>query len=667
MRKFTKFFFALLVLCCMAGVQSVNAATEKVYATFDNPFPTGKGTWTKETKTFTWEETSNNQLKNIGLPNGDITKYQKLVIDCEIQFGDKFRILFYKGNDNKALWVEKSGISEFDLEFSGIPEDFLSECTEICISGNSWQAPGTSVAPGSIVVNSLYLETYDDEAVDGGIKQVHATFAAPQNSGTNTSWDATSKTFAWTTTSGNQLRNIGLPNGDITKFKKLVVNCTLVENTPNFRILVYQGGANQTLTVTKSGETEFNLKNTVAEEFLINCTEICLSGSSSSAGSAIIKDVYLETYPEGESFDDIMLTPGMFQNWDGVGADAQSKGAAGGVANYEVQVNSGGVIYGFGHGGVPETSYADLTGCSKMIVKGTPGMGVRTMWNRAENEGAYIEWIEVIDEDGIIEFDLQNGEKLKDCEYLHLNAIKEKSGNAGIIDYITFDGDFELVVVDGKNFTPNFKEYNTASYERTFNTAYTYGTICLPFAPDAATCENYTFYKLYQASANTLMFVEEEAPKANTAYLYRPKDATATTHAFTGGETTISTEVAATTSGDWSFIGSLKNATIDLTAGGSFYAYKPDANNGENKISKATNSMSVKPYRAYFHYTGKGKAVATMRVIVRGDGTTGIEEVITPDQIESVAPTTIYNLMGQPVAQPVKGQIYIVNGKKVVY
>ena len=665
MRKFTKFFFALLVLCCMAGVQSVNAATEKAYADFKNATETNaKINWTENGEFgFTWPGRSYNQIRNVGLPKGDITGYSKLVIDCTIEIGGAFRILFYKGNDNKTLWVEKSGVTEFDLELSGIPEDYLTECTEICLSGPNWDKGEET---GSVIVHSFYLETADNEAGSNAVKQSHATFANP-NGNENTTWDAISKTFAWTTTYGNQLRNIGLPNGDITKFKKLVVDCTLGENTQNFRILVYQGNANQTLTVTKSGVTEFNLKNTVAEEFLKNCTEICLSGSQASAGSAIINDVYLETYPEGESFDDIMLTPGMFQNWDGVGADAQSNGAAGGVANYEVQVNSGGVIYGFGHGGVPETSYADLTGCSKMIVKGTPGMGVRTMWNRAENEGAYIEWIEIIDEDGIIEFDLQNGEKLKDCKYLHLNAIKEKSGNAGIIDYITFDGDFELVVVDGKNFTPNFKEYNTASYERTFNTAYTYGTICLPFAPDAATCENYTFYKLDQASANTLMFVEEEAPKANTAYLYRPKDATATNHAFTGGETTVSTEVAATTSGDWSFIGSLKNATIDLTADGSFYAYKPDANNGENKISKATNSMSVKPYRAYFHYTGTGNAVATMRVIVRGEGTTGIEEVITPDQIEGATPATIYNLMGQPVAQPVKGQIYIVNGKKVVY
>ena len=663
MRKFTKFFFALLVLCCMAGVQSVNAATEKVEATFDGAIGRtgGKSTWNNETRTFSWVERSNNQLTNVGLPNGDITRFQKLVIDCTMGEGHAFRILFYKGNDNKTLWVEKSGVTEFDLELSGIPEDFLTECTEICLSGPNWEKGKET---GSVVVNSFYLETADDEAVDNGVKQMHATFAAPITTDA-TSWDANSKTFGWTAPYGNQLKNIGLPNGDLTKYKKIVIDCELLEGTSQFRILVYKknNGTAQTLWVNKSGITEFNLKFSIAEDYILDIDNICLSGSGDT-GSAIIKDLYLETYPEGESFDDIFLTAGMFHNWDGVGADANLVGSIG-EANFGKTVASSGVIYG--DGSVKANNYADLTGCSQMIVKGSVGVGVRTLWNRQTDNGAdFIEVVKTIGEEGIVTFDFKNDTKFKDCEYLHLNVIKN-NGAAGVIDYITFDGDFELVVVDGKNFTPNFKEYNTASYERTFNTAYTYGTICLPFAPDAATCENYTFYKLDQASANTLMFVEEEAPKANTAYLYRPKDATATNHAFTGGEITVSTEVAATTSGDWSFIGSLKNATIDLNADGSFYAYKPDANNGENKISKATNSMSVKPYRAYFHYTGTGNAVATMRVIVRGEGTTDIEEVITPDQIESATSATIYNLMGQPVAQPVKGQIYIVNGKKVVY
>ncbi|MBR6606511.1 MAG: hypothetical protein IKK92_11735, partial [Prevotella sp.] len=75
MKKFTKLFMAF-ALCLVALV--ANAKTEKVYATFEAPANTNT-TWNAETKTFTWATTYYNQLRNIGLPNGDISKYKKLV------------------------------------------------------------------------------------------------------------------------------------------------------------------------------------------------------------------------------------------------------------------------------------------------------------------------------------------------------------------------------------------------------------------------------------------------------------------------------------------------------------------------------------------------------------------------------------------------------------
>ena len=97
MRNFAKLFCA--VALCFLGIISASAKTEKVYATFENPSNTNT-TWDAATKTFTWSTTWYNQLRNIGLPNGDITKYKKLVVDCQMVTGDQFRILFYKGGSN---------------------------------------------------------------------------------------------------------------------------------------------------------------------------------------------------------------------------------------------------------------------------------------------------------------------------------------------------------------------------------------------------------------------------------------------------------------------------------------------------------------------------------------------------------------------------------------
>ena len=167
MRKFTKSILALATLFVAVGA---NAKTEKVHATFENPSNTNT-TWTADgtgdTKgTFTWSTTYYNQLRNIGLPSGDITKYKKLVVDCKINSGEQFRILFYKGGSNLTLYAS-NGVNEFilaDTLAKVSPKDYneyLLACDEICLSGNN------NAAPGEAVINSVYLETYpENEQVD---------------------------------------------------------------------------------------------------------------------------------------------------------------------------------------------------------------------------------------------------------------------------------------------------------------------------------------------------------------------------------------------------------------------------------------------------------------------------------------------------------------------
>ncbi|MBQ3752433.1 MAG: hypothetical protein II864_02680, partial [Prevotella sp.] len=115
MKRFTKLFMTLALLC-VAG--SVSAKTEKVHATFESPSNTNT-TWSADASgktlgTFTWSTTYYNQLRNIGLPSGDITKYKKLVVDCDIKNGEQFRILFYKGGSNLTLYAS-NGVNEFIL------------------------------------------------------------------------------------------------------------------------------------------------------------------------------------------------------------------------------------------------------------------------------------------------------------------------------------------------------------------------------------------------------------------------------------------------------------------------------------------------------------------------------------------------------------------------
>lgn len=160
MRKFTKSLLALAML--VAGTVGMSAQT-KMYATFENPSNTNT-TWTKgntgTTKgTFTWSTTYYNQLRNIGLPNGDISNYKKLVVDCKINQGTRFRVLFYQGSNNLTLYA-KDGVNEWIIydELKAQKKegfaDYILSCTEICLSGDNQSAPGEAV------INDMYLETY---------------------------------------------------------------------------------------------------------------------------------------------------------------------------------------------------------------------------------------------------------------------------------------------------------------------------------------------------------------------------------------------------------------------------------------------------------------------------------------------------------------------------
>lgn len=246
-----------------------------------------------------------------------------------------------------------------------------------------------------------------------------------------------------------------------------------------------------------------------------------------------------------------------------------------------------------------------------------------------------------------------------------------KAGDTGgkCIDWIYIQSvEKPLVVTDGEDLTAT-GSYSSASYERLFNTEYTYGTICLPFAPDAATCANYTFYKLSEVNSEALIFVEEAAPKANTAYLYKLNDGVdaETAKTFTGGVTTIS-DIVTEPVGGWQFIGSFAKTEITDLTGGDYWAYQATYNDKKDVLVKAGTKLVAHPYRAYFKFVPTEElnftpATSTMRMIIGGKegGAMEIQEVIAPEQVEGAA----FDLEGRPVENMQKGQIYIIGGKKV--
>ena len=214
-----------------------------------------------------------------------------------------------------------------------------------------------------------------------------------------------------------------------------------------------------------------------------------------------------------------------------------------------------------------------------------------------------------------------------------------------------------LVIRDAlhEDFAPEALEYESVTYIRSL-AAGKFATITLPFVPDAESLENYAFYALTESGEGYVRFEEVTVPAANTPYLYTLRDGRENT-AITGGYTAVSTDVEPVSVDGWETIGSFTNYTVDASEG-NYYAFSSE----RGEVNCVTQNLTVLPYRAYFKNNVASKSAFSVYV----GGTTCVLK-LSGDDIEGFANDCIYDVYGRRVLNPVKGEIYIVNGEKVMY
>ena len=201
----------------------------------------------------------------------------------------------------------------------------------------------------------------------------------------------------------------------------------------------------------------------------------------------------------------------------------------------------------------------------------------------------------------------------------------------------------------------NANTYADVSYSRNIAEG-KYGTIILPFAPNATSLENYAFYELAESGDGYMKFEEVATPVANTPYIYTLREGKENI-AITAGETTISSTVETPVVDGWQTVGSFTNQALD-TRSGNYYAFSPS----KNEINKITKNLTVLPYRAYFKSDNASKSAFSVHI----SGTTGIKEVLS-SEIDGFETEVVYDLSGRKILDPVRGGIYIINGKKVKF
>jgi len=222
------------------------------------------------------------------------------------------------------------------------------------------------------------------------------------------------------------------------------------------------------------------------------------------------------------------------------------------------------------------------------------------------------------------------------------------------VNVVTGDECAGLVLTDGYAFAaPVAFSASQASYGRELAEG-KYGTIVLPYAPDT---DDYVFYALTSAGDDVLVFDEVETPAANTPYLYKLRDGKSATR-ITGNEVAVSSELTPGGTAAWQMVGSYANRTIAAGEDGDRYYYAYTSS--DNKIHRVTNTLTVKPYRAYF--TTASTVGTQLAIRTRG----GEETLIDVTEVDGLCPEVYYDLSGRRVDNPVEG-VYIVNGKKVVF
>ena len=221
-----------------------------------------------------------------------------------------------------------------------------------------------------------------------------------------------------------------------------------------------------------------------------------------------------------------------------------------------------------------------------------------------------------------------------------------------------------LVIDDAekKDFAMHANKYSKITIKRKLNST-NYGTIIMPFSPSTQTRNAFKFYQLSRIFGNYIYYSRVYTPSANVPYLYKNYYSSSSKWAdevsSVNNETIKATEEPERTTGQWTIIGTYKNLYID-DAERLSYSYVMS----NNEIMNSTSSLTLVPFRAYFEGPVYSSDARQMRLVILDDEETTNIYIVQGDEQEE---TKAYDLQGRRVKKLVPGQMYIINGEKVLF
>lgn len=188
-----------------------------------------------------------------------------------------------------------------------------------------------------------------------------------------------------------------------------------------------------------------------------------------------------------------------------------------------------------------------------------------------------------------------------------------------------------------------------------------WGTLCLPFA--VSSNDDIQYYQLSNVDLEkgVMEFSEVSSVDANTPCVFQNLSGNTTLSFSTPDPVTLPAEdiVKLLPTDGWSMIGSFAKKNVYVTKENPNLYYI-----ASDKFKHANGYFVLNPFRAYFKYDGEVSSSAAIRfsVEVSSDNATSLNSVDKTQEEGS-----LYDLLGNRVDKMVKGHIYIMNGKKIMF
>lgn len=705
-----KLLFLLTAFFLLGGVRM---SASKIYATMGTPAANGE--WDSGTNTYTWSHGANNLMQIFDCSSIPLEEYTSLHLTAT-GYTSAYRVCFMQ--NTKALATitfmsdgDKNIVFSDRDELSGVD---LSKVTHLSFGGASYPEEGSSA---SITITDVYLVkpttlSFDEDGV---------AYIYPDDFVLTGGLTMDDENKGKMTRTGGGTLTVSLGDVDFSNVYSITVNYNRSEEEG------YTDLFNSTAINDVNGSTvgawyysRYGINYTDKQSISAHVSSIVMAtdkdGTMEINSICIKKNVIKATLPAIDLKDD------MFKCW--TAADATGKPTNSTTlllySNLKTEQKDGATIWG--NPFVNYLQYADLSEYGKLIIRGTPGRTLRVLFNRLVNDGAPTEVQPTLDASGKAVVDLTG------YSYVHLNAIKllwgapettitslqlVKKGNycisgngdlnaaaaeafadenavyidatamtgtgntltsanpncifkanSGVLtneNNVMVDGTIaKLSLTDGYDFAvPAEAKVTAATYTRS-TVANKFGTVCLPYEVTIPVDGSVKFYGIKGINAANALVLEEKSgtlPAGTPAILYSGNDVTSISLSNSDEYLLVSSNTAVD---KLTLVGSYEAKSIDAAsdASKSYYGIS------NNQFVRATNTLNVKPFRAYITAEKLGLSEANvLRLLIGDDDVTGnMEQTQAAPTVEA-----IYNLQGVRLSTMQKGMniLQMSNGQSV--